>query len=267
MRQTIGDPFDMLLNRHDYIGQNRRASWPGDEKKVGESRHHQAQVGAWPARPFFLKRKALVATDVDAVKRASHGVVTRGKHNAVKRMDASLGLDASGHDSLDWCRAQVNQADIRLVESLVIVRIDAYPLGANGMVGGCQQVCGFCIFDGTANLVPYEFGGIVIGRFVGIDVVVGMGEISPTFGPAALIFALAFLGTHIGAGVRAVVVQNSRAGCFCLFAVLCIVGFPGQLLVRCERPVPGWNAEIGRALKHHDLLGLTCNSRDALNTR
>ena len=52
-RRCIGDPLDMLLDRHRHIRQHRRALRAGDREQVRERRQPRAEIGVRAVRPLL----------------------------------------------------------------------------------------------------------------------------------------------------------------------------------------------------------------------
>ena len=265
--QAVRNPLHMLLNGHDDVGQHRRAAGAGDKKEVRKTRCHQAQVSTRPRHPLVLQGLATLATNVNAIQRARYCVVASGKNDAVQRMESGCCANALGNNRYDRRCLQIHQVHMRLVVGCVVVGIDADSLGADGMVGGGQQFGNCRVFDGTANFVAHEFGCIVIGFFIRVDIVESMRVIGTALGPATLVLLLALGFAHVGAGGLAVVIQNARPGGLGLFAAFGVVGFPGLLFRLRQGPVPRRNAEVGGALENHHLCGLFGNLGNALNAR
>ena len=91
---ALGDPFDVLLDRRQHVGQHRRAARTGDGEEVGEARHGEAKIGFRPLLPLVLQRSAIAAANVDPEQRAGHGVEAGGQHQAVEAVILALRAQA-----------------------------------------------------------------------------------------------------------------------------------------------------------------------------
>ena len=143
---AVGDPVHVLLDRHHHVRQHRRAPRPGDHEQVGEPLAHQPEVGLGTVGPLVLDRPAPAAGDVDVHDGAGHGVEAGGEHDGVELERLAgpasghvLGLDAGLGDGADRRGPQVDEPDVGEVVGLVVVGVEAGPLGAHRVVGGAQQ--------------------------------------------------------------------------------------------------------------------------------
>ena len=67
---------------------------------------------------------------------------------------------------VDRVRAQVDEADVRQVEGLVVVGVEARSLGAERVVGRAQRLGGLRVVDDRADLVADELGDGLVGLVV-----------------------------------------------------------------------------------------------------
>src|SRR5882757_10323303 len=96
---------------------------------------------------------------------------------------------------MDRIAAHVHQRDVVAIVGLVIVGIEAEPLGADRMVLGRQQLGGPLVLHDATDLVAHEFRGGVVGLLVHQQVGVGI-EVADAaaflplglVGPVALLF-------------------------------------------------------------------------------
>jgi hypothetical protein len=73
----------VLLDRHQHVGQHRRAAGTGDGEQVRKPGDHQTKVCARPFRPIVSQTQAVAAADVDAKKGAGHGIEAGGQNKHV----------------------------------------------------------------------------------------------------------------------------------------------------------------------------------------
>ena len=113
-------------------------------------------------------------------------------------MLAAAGLDAGRRDALDRIGAQVDQRHVRAVEGLEVIGVDRRTLRRVGMidVGECRR--GGRVLDDGANARLEEFGGGVVRRPVGQQVVEGGAELQPAGLPGRVVDRLPLLGRHLG---------------------------------------------------------------------
>ena len=136
VRQQLGDPFNMLLDGDNHIGQDRRAAWAGDHEKVREVGHHKAQVGTWPCGPLLFEQALLAASNLHALDGAGNSVKARGKHHRVQRIVAAGSLQTCGVEALNGRGLQVVQLHMRQVEGGVVVGVNAQALGSQRVTLG-----------------------------------------------------------------------------------------------------------------------------------
>ena len=136
----------MLLDRHDHVGEHRRAAGAGDGEQVRETRHLKPQKGRRTRRPRVAQGPTASAGDVDPVERAGHRIETGGEHDVVDMVVQSVDDDRRLGDLLDGRRRHVNQRDVRPVEGAEVVGVDHQPLAADGRVG-TQHRCRLRIVD------------------------------------------------------------------------------------------------------------------------
>ena len=160
--------------------------------------------------------------------------------------------------------------DVVAVVGLVVVGIEAEPLGADRMVLGRQQFAGALVLHDGADLVAHELRGGVVRLLVHQQVGVGI-EVADAaaflplrlVGLVALVFRQhraptwsAWDGRAMANGVSAAAAR--RAG----YSALCLL-----LALGLHRPVARRQAEVGGALEDRQVLGLAGDDRDHLHAR
>ena len=55
LTEAVGDPVDVLLDRHGHVRQHRRAARTGDQEQVGEPGRHQPEVGERAVLPLVRR--------------------------------------------------------------------------------------------------------------------------------------------------------------------------------------------------------------------
>src|SRR5260370_15075278 len=107
---TIGHPFDVLLDRRQHISEHRGAAGSRDRKEVGEARDAKAQIRLRGAlAPLFLERLAAGATDVDLQQRPRHRIKAGSEDDHVDRVFLTLLSDDGRLDRLDRSTVDVDQ--------------------------------------------------------------------------------------------------------------------------------------------------------------
>ena len=188
---TVREPVDVLLYRDHHVAQHGRAARSGDREQVREAGHGDAEVGAWTFRPLLPETDTVPAADVDLRQRAGHGVVAGGEDDAVQIVHSGFRAQSGRCDLKDRVRAKVYQRHILTVIGLVVVRINAQPLGPDRVTGGQQRLGGLRIVDGLANLVAHELGGGIVGFLAGVEIAERGQEMQTAALPAGLVGALA----------------------------------------------------------------------------
>ena len=131
---AVGDPVDVLLDRHEHVDEHGRAARPRDGEQVRESRGRDAEVRARPGRPLVPQLHASGAGDIGAEQRPGHGVETGGEHDDVDGELVGRGPDAGRGDLGDRRGADVDESDVVAVVRRVVVGVEARTLRAERMV-------------------------------------------------------------------------------------------------------------------------------------
>ena len=82
--EAVDDPVDVLLDRHDHVGQHRRASGPGEGEEVRETDGRETEVGRRTVGPLLPEGDPVPSGDVDADERTRHGVESSGVDDGVE---------------------------------------------------------------------------------------------------------------------------------------------------------------------------------------
>ena len=130
----VGDPLDMLLDRHRHVRQHRRALRTGDREQVREAGDRHAEVGVRAVLPFLVQRpppRPLVSSafsgPVSASKPVANTMMSSGYSLPPARMPFSV-ISSIGPSVL-----RVDQQHVVLVEGLEVVGVERLALGAVGV--------------------------------------------------------------------------------------------------------------------------------------
>ncbi len=265
---AVGDPVHVLLDRHDHVGQHRRAARAGHREQIGETRNAQPQPGARTRGPFVPQAQATAAADVDLQQAAGHRIEARGEDQAVQRVLLATCAHPGRRDRLDRRLRDIDQTHVGPIEGLVVAGVDAQALAADDLPGH-QLARGLGILDGLGDPRPHELCRKVIGLLVQHQVTEGPEEDQATTRPALGEGALARFGAHrmgrlfvarhgrpVGRRHAAVARTEGR-----------IVGLDAGLVVRVQRRVAGGHRIGGGALEHRQLARLLRDHRDRLQRR
>ena len=138
--EAVGDPVDVLLDRHHHVRQHRRAARAGDGEEVREADRGESEIGGGAVRPLLLQRHAVASGDVDRDEGAGHRVEPGGVHDGVELERLVDGVDAGLGDRRDRVLAQVDEPDVRQVVGGEVVGVETRPLGGEGVVGRAQRL-------------------------------------------------------------------------------------------------------------------------------
>ena len=166
----VGDPVDVLLDRHDHVAEHRRAPGAGDEEQVREAGEADAEVGPRAPGPLVAQRDAVAAADVDRVQRTGHRVEARGEDDDVDRVGALAGAHALGDDLLERVGAEVDERHVVAVERLVVLRVHARALRAPRVRARHQGLGDRRVLDALADLAAEELGDVLVRGRVDHDV-------------------------------------------------------------------------------------------------
>ena len=257
----------MLLDRHDHVGEHRRAAGAGDGEQVRETRHLKPQKGRRTRRPRVAQGPTVSAGDVDPVERAGHCIETGGEHDVVDMVVQSVDDDRCLGDLLDGCRRYVDQRDVRPVKGLEVVGVDHQPLAADGRIG-TQHRCRLRIVDDLGDARTDIRGRRLVGFGVQQQVVERAEKEQAADLPPSVVGGPALLLRHVHrAEVQARnMTTEAGAGVTRRLAPLDIVGLDRRNLLRVERLVVSRYGVRRCALEHDDLISLLGDQRDRLHT-
>ena len=156
--EAVGDPVDVLFDRHGHVGQHRRAARTGDGEEVGEADRGEAEIGRRPVGPLLPERDAVTAPDVDGDHRAGHGVEPGGVHDGVELEGLVRGVDPRLGDGGDRMLAQIDQPDVGQVVGLEVVRVEARSLGSERVVLGAEGLGRLGVHHDRADLLADHLG-------------------------------------------------------------------------------------------------------------
>ena len=262
------DPVDVLLDRHDHVRQNRWAPRTGDGEEVREAAGHQTQVLLRAVGPLAGERHSVPTLDVDGDDRTGHGVEPRGIDDGVELEGARLRVDARLGDRADRILAQVDQAHVRKVEGLVVVGVDARPLGAVEVVLRAERFRRLGIAHDRADLAAQELAHGLIRLGVGADVGERPAEREEIAGLVRLlVLGQALRRGHLQRPQRGHVSRDAGAGHPGGFAVGAGIRVERRLLRGRHRPVLGRPGEVRGALEHGELGRLPGDDGDRLDRR
>ena len=196
--------------------------------------------------------------------RPRHRVEAGREHDGVELVLAICGANSGRRHRLDRARAQVDQLDVVAVERLVVVRVEAHPLGADGIGLAGQRQRDPGIVDDSAHLVAQELGERVVGALLDHEVVEAADDVVAADRPARLV-ALETQRFGCGRG-RFVMIDPQRPVSTepSLGPQRRIVLLHGGDLAGIQRRVSRRHREVRRPLEHHQRLGLLCEQGDDL---
>ena len=125
----------MLFDRHDNIGQNRRAARPVDREHIGETRDHDPQIGFRTVVPFALEADPITASNVDPRHCPRHGIVAGGEDDAIDLMRTMLGHNRIFGNAYNRVGANIDQRYVGAIEHRIIIGVDADAFGTDWVVG------------------------------------------------------------------------------------------------------------------------------------
>ena len=261
-------PVDVLLDGHGHVREHRRAPGAGDHEEVGEPSRHQAQIGLGAVLPLVRERLTGAAAHVDRDDGARHRVESRRKHDGVERERPGRRVDPRLGDRLDRILPEVDQMDVRQVEGLVVVGVDARTLGAVEVVLRAQRVGRLGIAHDLADLAAQELADGLVGLGVRADVGVDPAERQEVAGLIRLLVRGRPL--LVGDGRRP---DHAQLGRYTgprparRIAVRHRIGLERRLLGRGHGSVLGGTGEVRRPLKDDEIGRLLCDQRDGLDAR
>ena len=145
--------------------------------------------------------------------------------------------------------------------------VDAEALGAERVVLRAQQLGHLRVVHLLLDLAVHEVGGDAVRLGIARHVGKGAEERERALMPATLELVLLLVRCEVGGVARRErpdIARGTRAG---EGTRLGVDRLAGGLLLGRDRAVPGGNAEVRRALKDRQLLGLLGHDRDHLDCR
>ena len=131
-------------------------------------------------------------------------------------------------------------------------------LGKEVMVLGGKQLGHLGLVHHLADLGAHELGNGLIGRLVQQDIVEGVeAHMKATFLPGCLVDLLTFLGGDGKRGALGGLIGEPETRGACPVPQLAVVGLELAHIVFIQTMVAPGNIEVGRALEHKNVLGLT----------
>mmetsp|Transcript_29507 Transcript_29507/g.94416 ORF Transcript_29507/g.94416 Transcript_29507/m.94416 type:complete len:480 (-) Transcript_29507:287-1726(-) len=260
------DDVDVVLGREDHLALDGRALRAGDEVHVREARHHQAEVRARPGLPLVGEGEPVRVADVDAARGARYRVEASREDEVVDRVPLVAHSHAVGVDAADRRLLDADEGHVVPVVRLVVVCVEAEPLGSDRVVGRHQQVRHRWLDQLLSDALPHEAGGGLVGVGALEQVIVREEHRLPAHFPARLVSALPLLVAHLERrdGGRAVLCDPERRDQRLLpdLAVACLVG---RLRLGFQRRVPCRNRVVRRPLKDSQVRGGPRHLRDDLH--
>ncbi len=258
IEDAIGDPFDVLLDRRQHVGQHRRTARPGDREEVGEPGDAEPEIGLGPFAPLVGEPPAAGAGYVDLQQRPGHRIKAGGEDDGIDRVFLSLCPDAGRNYHLDRFAADVDQGDVRAVERRPIPGVDAEPLAADNVCRR-QHLGGVGVVDDLADLAADEFGRQIVGPLVEQQIAKDADKRQAAIGPARLELALPLLLAD-GQGRRHVEIEvEARDRRLRPRPQPRIIGLDRRLVFRVELLVVRRDRVIRRPLEDIEMGGLSGN--------
>ena len=160
----------MLFNRHQHIGQHRRAGRAGYGEHIGEAMNGNAEIRCRAINPRVDQALAAAPANINPQERAGHCIKAGGVNNGIKRARAFAGLNTVLGNLLNRRAAQIDQRDIVTVIGLIIIRIDARPLGCIRKSFRSQIISRLLVLHRIADTLANKFRHFMIGRFIKLNV-------------------------------------------------------------------------------------------------
>ncbi len=264
----VDDPVHVLLDRDRHVGQHRRAPGPGHHEQVREADRSEAEIGARAVRPLVLQREAVTTSDVDTDERSGHRVESGRVNDRVELQVCAGDVDARLGHGLDRADPEVDETDIRSVERLEVVGVEARPLRTERVGRRAQRLGRVGIVDDRADLVADELGPQIVRGFRRAQV----GELAAgceqlALRPRLLESSEPLVVRHGEDALRRHRHRHTDARPTRGLVVGVPVGFERRPLLVGDRTVAGRHRVVGRPLEHRELIGLRRDVRDRLDRR
>ena len=194
MRDAVGDPLHVLLDRNRHVAEYRRTAGSGDGEQVRKARNLQAEIIARPRRPGLRQRQVIAPADVHPQQRAGHPVEAGGEDDDIQRIRGIARADSPWRDLFDRIGPDIHQRDIVAVESLEIIGVDRRALCRVGVVDVGQFRRRRRVFHDIADLRADELGSRGVRRVVRHQVAEGGAESQLPCPPGCFIQGLPLFG-------------------------------------------------------------------------
>ena len=153
VRDAVGDPVDVLLDRDHHVAEHGGAARAGHGEEVREAGDGQAErTSAGPSAHFSRSDRPPRPRRSIAEQRARHRVEAGAEHDRVERellvADAQPGSVISSIGVL----ADRDEAHVRAVVGLEVAGVDAHPLRSERVVVRAQQLGELGVVDALADL-------------------------------------------------------------------------------------------------------------------
>ncbi len=218
--------------------------------------------------PLLLQREPVAAGDVDADDRPRHCVEAGRVHDRVELERLVRGVDAGLGDRGDRVLAQVDQAHVGEVVGLVVVAVQAGPLGADVVVRRTQRLGDLGVVHRGADLAVDEGAQRVVRLGVGEYVVEHPRDAQQFAGlPHRFVVSRALLVGHHERTLRRRLVWHAGRRVTGLLAIGVRIGEERRQARFGDGAIACRDREVGGSLEHGELFGLRRDQRDRLHRR
>ncbi len=135
-------------------------------EQVRKALDRQAEIGARPVGPLGADRPTAPPSDIDAQDRTGHGVEAGAEHEDVERVLRVANADSGLSDLVDGRLLDADEGDVVAVVRLVVVDVDAHPLGRERVLVRTEDLRKHGIVDAGADLPAHEVGDELVRLLV-----------------------------------------------------------------------------------------------------